>query len=84
MPTQGVLFPTENDITAAIEDVARRHFGRRKARSRISGSGSKSGGVCGPGRNGRETAPSESLQRTAMTYYYAGLAWGLRYLEPSR
>lgn len=82
VPAQGVLFPLENDLTVAIDDVARRHLGQGKADRRFRAALRK---VQTFGdRDAIETAHAESLQRTATTYYYAGLAWGLTYVEPGR
>lgn len=82
VPARGVLAPIDNAVIAAIHAVSSTHLGHdrvtrafRRSLRRV-----KAFEV----RDAVDTSHTDVLLATATAYYYAGLAWGLTYMDINR
>lgn len=82
IPARGVLAPIDNDVIEAIHAVSSAHLGHdRAARAfRRSLRRVKTFEL----RDAVDAAHTDVLLATATAYYYAGLAWGLTFMDINR
>lgn len=79
VPVGGVLAPVDNELIASIDIVARRHLGQRAADRAFRNALRQVKAF--RTRDAIDTAHAEVLARTSVAYYYAGMAWGLEFVD---
>lgn len=77
VPARGVLAPVDEDLCREFHEIARNHLGYERA-SRHFRSGLRRVAKF-EDRDAIEIAHTELLSVTSVTYYYAGLAFGLAF-----
>jgi len=82
VPTLGVLAPVDSALIGAIETIAERRLGRRRADRRFRRALQKVEAFAL--RDTIDVAHGDALRRTAIAYYYAGLASGMAWVEVRR
>ena len=82
VPARGVLAPVDEDLCREFHAIARHHLGYERASRRLQAGLRRIAKF--EDRDAVETAHTAVLSVTSVTYYYAGLAFGLTFRDSSR
>lgn len=80
VPARGVLAPVDEDLCREFHRIARNHLEYERASRRFRAGLRRVAKF--EDRDAVETAHTELLSVTSVTYYYAGLAFGLTFATP--